>query len=262
VIRLLAVDPGRDADQPGPEAGPQGRRGRAARRGRRRAGGGLHRAAVPGGAAVGAESWSWSPADLLPGRAGPHARRRHAAGPRRAARPRDGGCPALPRARPARAGVPRRRAHRGPRPAGGAGVRAPLGDDRQRGRGRRHGDGGDDPQARDRGRARWWWSACSPRSATRWAGRLYVATSLPGYIEITNPDADKRQALAWLCARFGIPHGATRGGRRRPQRPAHDRVGGDGLRRGRRRAGGRGRGARPRRGEAGGQEASQSSWRH
>ena len=48
-----------------------------------------------------------------------------------------------------------------------------------------------------------------PEVRDRWAGRLYVATSLPGYIEITNPDADKRQALAWLCARFGIPHGET-----------------------------------------------------
>jgi Cof subfamily protein (haloacid dehalogenase superfamily) len=43
----------------------------------------------------------------------------------------------------------------------------------------------------------------------RWAGRLYVATSLPNYIEITSPDADKRQALAWLCARYGIPHDDT-----------------------------------------------------
>ncbi len=43
-----------------------------------------------------------------------------------------------------------------------------------------------------------------PEIRRRWAGRLYVATSLPRYIEITNPDADKRQALEWLCARFGI----------------------------------------------------------
>jgi Cof subfamily protein (haloacid dehalogenase superfamily) len=42
-----------------------------------------------------------------------------------------------------------------------------------------------------------------------WVGRLYVATSLPEYIEITNPDADKRQALAWLCGRFGIGHDET-----------------------------------------------------
>ena len=42
-----------------------------------------------------------------------------------------------------------------------------------------------------------------------WEGRLYVATSLPTYIEITNPDADKRQALAWLCDRFGISYAQT-----------------------------------------------------
>lgn len=43
----------------------------------------------------------------------------------------------------------------------------------------------------------------------RWAGRLYVATSLPNYLEITNPNADKRQALEFLCARFGIPREET-----------------------------------------------------
>jgi Cof subfamily protein (haloacid dehalogenase superfamily) len=42
-----------------------------------------------------------------------------------------------------------------------------------------------------------------------WAGRLYAATSLPNYLEITNPNADKRQALEWLCDRFDIPHDAT-----------------------------------------------------
>lgn len=45
-----------------------------------------------------------------------------------------------------------------------------------------------------------------PEVRERWAGRLYVATSLPNYIEITNPNADKRQALEWLCRRFGISH--------------------------------------------------------
>jgi Cof subfamily protein (haloacid dehalogenase superfamily) len=50
---------------------------------------------------------------------------------------------------------------------------------------------------------------CLPEVRDRWAGRLYVATSLPNYIEITNPDADKRQALEWLCARFGIDHEET-----------------------------------------------------
>lgn len=48
-----------------------------------------------------------------------------------------------------------------------------------------------------------------PEIRARWAGRLYVATSLPGYIEITNPNADKRQALGWLCARFGIDRAQT-----------------------------------------------------
>jgi Cof subfamily protein (haloacid dehalogenase superfamily) len=43
-----------------------------------------------------------------------------------------------------------------------------------------------------------------PELRRRWESRLYVATSLPHYIEITNPDADKRQALEWLCRRFGV----------------------------------------------------------
>src|SRR5262249_51889798 len=38
----------------------------------------------------------------------------------------------------------------------------------------------------------------------RWVGRLYVATALPNYIETTNPNADKRQALEWLCGRLGV----------------------------------------------------------
>jgi len=38
----------------------------------------------------------------------------------------------------------------------------------------------------------------------RWAGRLYAATSLPRYLEMTNPDADKRQALEFLCRRLGV----------------------------------------------------------
>src|SRR2546430_787200 len=48
-----------------------------------------------------------------------------------------------------------------------------------------------------------------PELRERWADRLYVATSLPRYIEITNPNADKRQALEWLCARFGVGHQET-----------------------------------------------------
>ncbi|TMC06113.1 MAG: Cof-type HAD-IIB family hydrolase [Chloroflexi bacterium] len=48
-----------------------------------------------------------------------------------------------------------------------------------------------------------------PEIRARWAGRLYAATSLPEYIEITNPNADKRQALEWLCGRFGIAREET-----------------------------------------------------
>ena len=48
-----------------------------------------------------------------------------------------------------------------------------------------------------------------PEVRERWAGRVYAATSLPTYLEITNPDADKRQALEWLCERFGIAHDET-----------------------------------------------------
>lgn len=43
-----------------------------------------------------------------------------------------------------------------------------------------------------------------PELRERWAGRLYIATSLPEYVEITSPIADKRKALEWLCARFGV----------------------------------------------------------
>ena len=43
-----------------------------------------------------------------------------------------------------------------------------------------------------------------PEVRERWAGRLYAATSLPRYLEMTNPDADKRQALECLCERLGV----------------------------------------------------------
>ena len=43
-----------------------------------------------------------------------------------------------------------------------------------------------------------------PEVRERWAGRLYAATSLPRYLEMTNPDADKRQALEFLCERLGV----------------------------------------------------------
>ncbi len=34
-------------------------------------------------------------------------------------------------------------------------------------------------------------------------GRLYAATSMPNYIELTSPEADKRKALEFLCGRLG-----------------------------------------------------------
>ncbi|HLQ61357.1 MAG TPA: HAD family hydrolase [Candidatus Acidoferrales bacterium] len=43
-----------------------------------------------------------------------------------------------------------------------------------------------------------------PEVRARWRGRLYVATSLPTYIEITSPLADKRRALEFICGRLGI----------------------------------------------------------
>jgi len=48
-----------------------------------------------------------------------------------------------------------------------------------------------------------------PEVRERWDGRLYAATSLPTYLEMTNPDADKRQALEWLCDRFGVANDET-----------------------------------------------------
>jgi Cof subfamily protein (haloacid dehalogenase superfamily) len=43
-----------------------------------------------------------------------------------------------------------------------------------------------------------------PEVRRRWQGELYAATSLPDYLEITNPNADKRQALTFLSGRLGI----------------------------------------------------------
>jgi Cof subfamily protein (haloacid dehalogenase superfamily) len=48
-----------------------------------------------------------------------------------------------------------------------------------------------------------------PEVRAKWAGRLYAATSLPRYLETTNPDADKRQALEFLCGRLGISREQT-----------------------------------------------------
>jgi Cof subfamily protein (haloacid dehalogenase superfamily) len=43
----------------------------------------------------------------------------------------------------------------------------------------------------------------------RWAGRLQAATSMPQYLEFTSLQADKRQALAFLCRRWGVPEALT-----------------------------------------------------
>jgi Cof subfamily protein (haloacid dehalogenase superfamily) len=46
--------------------------------------------------------------------------------------------------------------------------------------------------------------ALLPEVRRRWQGELYAATSLPEYLEITNPRADKRRALEFLSERLGI----------------------------------------------------------
>jgi Cof subfamily protein (haloacid dehalogenase superfamily) len=48
-----------------------------------------------------------------------------------------------------------------------------------------------------------------PEIRERWSGRLYAATSLPTYLEMTNPNADKRQALEFLCRRLGVSREET-----------------------------------------------------
>jgi hydroxymethylpyrimidine pyrophosphatase-like HAD family hydrolase len=48
-----------------------------------------------------------------------------------------------------------------------------------------------------------------PEVRQRWAGRLYAATSMPRYLEVTNPNADKRQALEFMCNRLGVSHEET-----------------------------------------------------
>jgi Cof subfamily protein (haloacid dehalogenase superfamily) len=51
--------------------------------------------------------------------------------------------------------------------------------------------------------------ALAPTLAERWRGRLYVAISQPGYIEITDLSATKRAALNDLAVRWGIPRERT-----------------------------------------------------
>jgi Cof subfamily protein (haloacid dehalogenase superfamily) len=43
----------------------------------------------------------------------------------------------------------------------------------------------------------------------RWGGRLFVATSLPTYLEMTIPTADKGMALKFLAERLGVPQAET-----------------------------------------------------
>ena len=44
-----------------------------------------------------------------------------------------------------------------------------------------------------------------PEVRKRWEGRLNAATSTPRYLEFTSIESDKASALAFLCARLGIP---------------------------------------------------------
>jgi hypothetical protein len=48
-----------------------------------------------------------------------------------------------------------------------------------------------------------------PRLQERWRGRLYVVRSQASYIEIAARDVSKSGALAWLCARVGVPRERT-----------------------------------------------------
>jgi Cof subfamily protein (haloacid dehalogenase superfamily) len=49
----------------------------------------------------------------------------------------------------------------------------------------------------------------APALAERWRGRLYVAISQPGYVEITDPSATKRAALDELARRWGVQRERT-----------------------------------------------------
>lgn len=43
-----------------------------------------------------------------------------------------------------------------------------------------------------------------PETRERWSGRLFIATSLPAFLEFTDPGADKRRALDVISARLGF----------------------------------------------------------
>lgn len=46
--------------------------------------------------------------------------------------------------------------------------------------------------------------ALLPEVRSAFAGRVYAATSMPTYLEMTSPAADKRKALEFLCGQLGI----------------------------------------------------------
>ncbi len=48
-----------------------------------------------------------------------------------------------------------------------------------------------------------------PLARERWRGRLFVATSLPTYLEMTIPTADKGTALKFLANHLGVPQAET-----------------------------------------------------
>jgi len=48
-----------------------------------------------------------------------------------------------------------------------------------------------------------------PEVRERWKGRLFVATSLPTYLEMTIPTADKGTALRFLAEKLGVPQEQT-----------------------------------------------------
>ncbi len=48
-----------------------------------------------------------------------------------------------------------------------------------------------------------------PLVRQRWDGRLFVATSLPTYLEMTTPGADKGTAMAFLADHLGVARGDT-----------------------------------------------------
>ena len=48
-----------------------------------------------------------------------------------------------------------------------------------------------------------------PEARARWKGKLNVATSTPDYLEFTNFNSDKSEALKFLAERLGVPRDET-----------------------------------------------------